>query len=141
MGRGLVLDGPFRSGQNRRSAARQHIGVDTPGRIDRFSNSVVVVAGYDDRIAVRVNTADDTDVTAAATPHDGDGADLRTTYLGAVAGIRARKISAARMTGPLKHQIHEGSAPKTAPARRIGADVFTRFDYQRIAGCSAERRI
>src|SRR6185437_15837292 len=138
MGRGLFS---MASVRDRRSAARQHIGVDTSGRIDRFSNCVIVVAGHDDRIAVRINTADDADMATTTTPHYCDSTDLRNTYSGAVAGIRARQISAPGMTGPLEHQIHECSAPKAAPPRRISANVFSRLDDQRIAGRAAECRI
>ena len=108
MGRGLFS---LTMSAGAASAAGQHVGVDTSRWIHRFSNCVVVVAGYDDRIAVRIDTADDADVTTTATPHYCDSADLRATYPGTVAGIRARQISAASMTGPLEHQIHECTTP------------------------------
>lgn len=59
-----------------RSTARQHVGVYTAGRIDRFRNRMIVVAGNNDRISVRIDPADDADMAAAASAHDGDGADL-----------------------------------------------------------------
>src|SRR5262245_39884777 len=64
----------------RRLTAGQYVGADAPGRINRLGNGVVVVAGNDDRIAVRIDATDDADMAAPTAPHHGDGADLRSAH-------------------------------------------------------------
>ena len=59
-----------------RSAARQNVGADAARRVHPLGDRAIVVAGNDDRIAVRINTTDHTDVTAATTAHDSDRANL-----------------------------------------------------------------
>src|SRR6476660_8167915 len=72
-----------------RSTAGQHVSLDAAGRVNRLCNRVIVVAGNDDRIAVRIDTADDTDMAATAASHHGDSADLWPADTGSVAGIGA----------------------------------------------------
>ena len=113
-----------------RSTARQHVGVYTAGGIDRFRNRMIVVAGNNDRISVRIDPADDADMAAAAAPHHCDGADLRTADPGSVSGISAREITATCMSGALEHKVHESAAPKAATSGRVGPDIFARLGNQ-----------
>ena len=99
-----------------------------PGRIHRLGNRVIVVAGNDDRIAVRIDTADHADMTAAATAHHRDCANLRARSRGCRSAHRPGQIAATGMAGALEHQVHERTAPQAASPGRIGADVFARFD-------------
>ena len=64
------------------------------GPIDRFRNRMIVVAGNDNWVAVRIDTTDDTDMAATAASHHGDGTDLRAGDAGAVAGVGACEIAA-----------------------------------------------
>jgi hypothetical protein len=86
-----------------RSAARQYVGADTPGRINRLSNRVIVIAGDDDWIAIRIDPAHDADVATTTTAHHRDSANLRAGYTGSVARIGTGKIAAASMASALEH--------------------------------------
>ena len=72
--------------------------MDPAGRINRFRNRAIVVAGDNDRIAICVDAADDANMAAATASHYNDGADLGSRHTGAVACIGAGKIRAARVT-------------------------------------------
>src|SRR5262245_66405803 len=78
-----------------RSTAGQHVSLDTARRINRFRNRMIVVARNDDRVAVRIDTADDADMAATAASHHGASADLWSADTGSVTGIGAREIAAA----------------------------------------------
>src|SRR5581483_1104786 len=95
-----------------------------------FGNRVVVVARDDDRVAVGVNTTDNTNMAV----HDGDRPDLRAGDARAVTRVSPGEVAAAGMAGAPEHHVHEGAAPQAAAAGRIGADVSARLLHQRIAG-------
>src|SRR5215470_16485492 len=96
---------------------------------------MTVIAGDDNWIAVRIDTADDTDVTAgraagspAAATHDCDRSDLRPGNPRAIACERTGQIrTAAAMPSPLQNEIHEAAAPDASPSGRIGADPMPCF--------------
>src|SRR6478752_3805869 len=90
-----------------RSTAGQHVSLDAAGRIDRLRNRMIVVAGNDDRVAVRIDTADDTDMAATAAPHHGDSADLWAADAGSVSGISACEIATASVPGTLAVAISQ----------------------------------
>src|SRR5664280_3270203 len=94
-----------------RSAAGQHVSRDPPTRVDRFRRRVIVVAGYDDWIAVGIDAADHADMAAAVAAHHRDGADLRAGNARAVTRIGTGEVAAAGVAGALEHQVHEGAAP------------------------------
>src|SRR6188508_419459 len=75
------------------SGVRHHVGVDAAARIHRFRDRIVVIAGDDDHVALRVDAADDADMAAAPPAHHRDGANLRAGNPGAVARIAAGKIA------------------------------------------------
>ena len=108
-----------------------HIGVDAASRYRRLTNTVAVIAGDHDRIAVRIDAGDDADMTAAATAHDGDGADLWSRNAMAVTRERTRHVRAgAVMTGALQNHVHEARAPQAAPTRGIAAEIVARFHHE-----------
>src|SRR4029077_18101460 len=98
---------------------------------------MIVVAGNDNWVAVRIDTTDDTDMAATAASHHGDGTDLRAGDARAVAGVGACDIPATCMPVALKHQVHESAAPKAAALCGVGPDIFARLETQRIAGRAA----
>ena len=124
-----------------RSTAGQHVSLDAAGWVDRLCNRMIVVAGNNDRVAVRIDTADDTDMAATPASHHGDSADLWPADTSSVAGIGAREIAATSMAGTLEHQVHESAAPKTAASCRVGPDVFARLGNQRVARRAAIGRV
>src|SRR5262249_40443644 len=107
----------------------------------RLSDRMIVVAGDDNRVAIRIDSADHADMAAAAAAHHGDGTDLRPRDASAVTRIGAGEIAAPGVTGALEHKVHEGTAPPAAAPGRIGADVLARLRDQRIAGGAAISRI
>src|SRR5689334_222222 len=117
----------FRSEIN---SVRHHIGDDAAGRISRLGNLVVVIARNDDRVTGRVNTADDADMTAAATRHHRDGADLRAGDAMAILRIGAGEVAAAFMAGLFQHHVHEGAAPQAVPPGGVAAEVPASFGDQ-----------
>src|SRR4051812_3479179 len=96
-----------------------------PAARDRhLPNPVAVIARDHDRISFGVDAGDDADMAAAAPPHDGNGADLRSRYALAVAGERIRHVGAgAAITGMLQHHVHEPRAPQPAAAGGIATEV------------------
>src|SRR5262249_20695083 len=100
-----------------------------PARISRLRDAAAVIARDDDRVAVRVDTADDADMAAtAAARHDGNRANLRTGDAGSIAGKRTRHVGAGALVArTFQHQSHEGRAPQAGPARRVAAEITARF--------------
>src|SRR5262249_37690961 len=110
-----------------------HVSVDTTSRVDRFGNRVIVVAGDNDRIAVRIDPADNADMATAVSSHHSDCADLGPGHARAITRIGAGESAAASMAGALEDQVHEGAAPEAAAFGGVGSDVFTCLRDQRIA--------
>src|SRR5262245_38334160 len=102
---------------------------------------MIVVARNDNWVAVRIDTADDTDMAATAASHHGDGTDLRAGDAGPVARVSACEIPTTCMPGALKHQVHESAAPKAAAPCGVGPDIFARLGNQGIAGRASIGRI
>src|SRR3954470_18051340 len=125
------------SGSGLRRTLWHHVGGDAAAWIDRFGDGVIVVARNDDWIAVGVNTTNNTDMTM----HHRDGADLRAGDARAVTRVAPGDVATAGVTGFLEHHVHEGAAPKTAAAGRIGADVLASAFDQRIAGKAGIGRV
>src|SRR5918992_262950 len=111
------------------SGAGHHISKDAPARINRFCDRVVVIARNDNHVAGGVDAANHTDMAAARSArHHRDSADPRTGNPLSVRGERFRHIrGSALMTATLQHQVHEGSAPKAPPLRRISAEMAPRL--------------
>src|SRR6516164_231571 len=69
-----------------RASVRHHVSVDAAARDRRLADTVAVIAGDHDRIALGVDAGDDADMAAAAPAHHGDRADLRARNALAVTG-------------------------------------------------------
>ena len=76
--------------------------MNTTSRINQFGNCAIVVAGDNDRIAIRIDPADDANMTAATTAHHGDRSNLRSRDPRAIC-----EIAAAAVTSPLEDHVHE----------------------------------
>src|SRR6476661_11079321 len=90
-----LRQGAFLLSDGTQLAAGQYIGADAPGRIDGLGNRVIVVAGDNDRVAVRINAADHTNMTAAAAAHHSDRADLRSVHTLTVVRVGSGEIATA----------------------------------------------
>lgn len=109
-----------------------YVSVDAAAPILGLGNAMTMVAGDDDRIALRIDAAHDADMTAATPRHDGDGADLGPRHAMAVMREGPRHIRArALMAGALEHEVHERAAPQAAPMGRIGAEPAACFRNDR----------
>src|SRR5262249_7114734 len=108
----------------------------------RLADAVAVVAGDHDRIAVRVDAADDADMAAAAAArHHRDGADLRTGDTRSVMRERARHVGAGTlMAGVLQHHVQEARAPQAASAGRIAAEITARLGDEARSATEAAAR-
>ena len=60
------------------ASVRHDVGVDAAARIDRLRDAMAVIARDDDGITTPIDTADDADMAAATSAHDGYGTDLWT---------------------------------------------------------------
>ena len=95
---------------------------------------MAVIAGNDNRIAVRVDAGDDR-------RHDHRSLPRASTAMAPIFGEEMRwpywaKERAASELVPaypllLQHEIHEGRAPQLGAGGRIGAEVFARLAHQR----------
>ena len=118
----------------RRPAFGRHdIGDHARARIDALADAAAVIAGNDDRIAVRVDAGDHADMTAvlAAGEHR-DGADARLGNAVAVIGEGPGGVGiGAGIADFGQHEIHEGRAPQLV--RAVGlVPIYLRASRTRI---------
>lgn len=124
-----------------RSATRQHVSADTAAWVHRFCDRVIVVSRYDNRITVRINATDHTDVSTAMAAHYCDRADLRAANPLAVTCIGAGKVAATSVAGSLQDHVHERTTPQAAAPGRIGTDVLACLRDQGVVRSAPKGRV
>ena len=113
-------------------ALGHYVSNHTRSRINPLTNAMAVVSGDDDRITVRVDGADDTDMRTTTPRKDSDRSNLGSRDATTIVTERHREVGTRSViASTLQDEVHEACAPQVRLAGRVGANPAARLTDKR----------